>query len=81
MGKIMSTKKKDVAQVHHPLALLIRERLASSRGQWPAVARAAGITPRSLHALSQGTMREMVVSRELRLAEALGIKIKFRVPH
>lgn len=57
---------------------MIRERLQKRIGEWEQVAKEAEIKPRSLRALSQGTMHEMTISRELRLAKALGISVKYR---
>ncbi len=59
----------------HPVIARIREELHKHRGAYPELARRAGITPRSVRALSQGTMGEMIGSRELALAEALGFEV------
>jgi len=70
----MSSKK---GRRRHPLISRLRKELVKHRGSYPAIALGAGVTTRSLHALSQGTMDEMTGSRELALAEALGFEVSF----
>jgi hypothetical protein len=62
----------------HPVILHLRAELGRHRGVYPILAKRAGLTTRSLHALSQGTMHEMTGSRELCLAEALGYEVVLR---
>lgn len=74
----MSTiKRVPEKRWQHPLVKEIRRQLKVQRGRWPAIAREAKVQPRSLLAIYQGTMREMTASRELSIAKALGIKVRW----
>ena len=63
----------------HPIAKLSRQRIASMKGtgEWAKLAKSAGLSYRSISAIAQGKMVEMSLSRELRLAAALGITVSF----
>lgn len=67
-----STNHRPKARVQHPVILMLRQELYARWGEYEQIARKAGVTPRSLRALNQGTMLEMTATRELELAEALG---------
>ncbi len=70
---MVKTKKKAI----HPIAKLSRQRIASMKGtgQWTVLAKRSGLSYRSISALAQGKMIEMTLSREIKLAESLGIRV------
>jgi hypothetical protein len=62
----------------HPLVAASRKRLLDMRGtgERAQVAKRAGITYRTVNAICQGKLREMVFSREVRLARAVGLDLR-----
>ena len=73
LGTIVQTKAKR----HHKLIAESRRRLKrlTGSGEYPRIAASIGVSPRLIYAIASGDRHEMSGSRELRLAEALGIRI------
>lgn len=74
----MQADKRKICETWEEFVAAVRQRVVDEKGDWPALCERAGVTYRFLLTFAHQTREEPTATRVMRVAQALGMRVKMR---